>query len=168
MGLAAGAASGIVGSWVMTQFHVSMYGRGVTGTREPQSHRPVEGDDDAATLTADAVAQTATGRSLGEAGKRIGGPLVHYAFGTSVGMIYGAALARALTLRHGYGVAFGLLVWIVADEALLPVLGLARGPRAYPAAVHLEMLAAHVVFGIVTHSMLVAMLASPEERPPCS
>jgi hypothetical protein len=128
----------------------------------------VTGDDDAATLTADAVAQAATGRSLGEAGKRVGGPLVHYAFGTSVGMLYGAALAGVPALRRGYGVAFGVLVWAVADETLLPVLGLARGPRAYPAAVHLEMLAAHVVFGIVTHNTLVAMLPRPDGRPRCA
>jgi hypothetical protein len=70
----------------MTQFHVTLYGRGVTDTREPQSHRPVGGGrDDATKKAADLIAQTTTDERLTRPQKRIAGPAVHCAFGAAMG-----------------------------------------------------------------------------------
>lgn len=153
-GLAAGALGGLVGSWVMTQFHVALYGRGVTDTREPQSHRPVSAQDDATTKAADVIARTTTQRRLSRREKQVGGPAVHYAFGASTGALYGLLSAYTPAVRRGAGIPFGIAVWLVADEIMLPLLRLAKGPRAYPAAVHGEMLAAHIVFGLATDAAL--------------
>jgi putative membrane protein len=153
-GLAAGVLGGLVGSWIMTQFHVAIYGRGVTDTREPQSHRPVSAQDDATTKTADVIARVTTQRQLSRREKQIGGPAVHYAFGASAGALYGLLSAHTPAVQRGAGVPFGIAVWLVADEVMLPLLRLAKGPRAYPAAVHLEMLAAHIVFGLATDTAM--------------
>ncbi len=137
----------------MTQFHVLLYGRGVTGTREPQSHRPVDGDDDAATKAADIIARETIGQGLTRREKRLAGPAVHYVFSAFVGAIYGAAIEIAPAARLGRGTAFGVLVWVVADEVALPLLRLAKGPSAYPLSTHAEMLAAHLVFGWTTDAV---------------
>lgn len=136
----------------MTQFHVLLYGRGFTDTREPQSHRP-DGNDDATTKAADIVARETTGHGLTRREKRLAGPAVHYAFSAFVGAIYGAAVEIAPTARLGRGAAFGAAVWLVADEVALPVLRLAKGPSAYPPSTHVEMLAAHLVFGWTTDAV---------------
>lgn len=149
----AGAAGGVVGAWVMTQFHVALYGRGVTGTREPQSHRPVDGGrHDPATKAADQVVTTITSAPLDEPEKKVAGPVVHYAFGAATGALYGLLAHRWPVVASGWGVPYGLTVWLMADEIVLPVLGLAHGPRAYPWTTHAEMFAAHVVFGSTTHA----------------
>lgn len=161
--LLAGAIGGLIGSWAMTQFHVALYGRGVTDTREPQSHRPVAGSrdalpDDAATRAADITARALTEENLDRRGKRAGALLVHYAFGTVAGALYGLIGELKPGLRRGAGVPFGGVVWAGADEVLLPIAQLAHGPRAYPLSVHAEMLAAHVVYGWTTHQVMCAWL----------
>ena len=128
----------------------ALYGRGVADTREPQSHRPVDGTDDAATKAADVVAHALAGRRLNRREKQIGAPIVHYAFGASMGALYGLLYALRPDAARQSGLLFGSLVWLGADEIALPLAGLADGPRAYPAAVHTEMLGAHLVYGYTT------------------
>jgi putative membrane protein len=152
-GITAGVIGALAGGWAMTQFHVLLYGRGVTGTREPQSHRPVDGDDDAATKAAEIVAREIAGHGLTKREKQAAAPAVHYAFSAFVGAIYGAAIELAPAARAGRGTAFGAVVWLVADEVALPLLRLAKGPAAYPLSTHAEMLAAHLVFGWTTDAV---------------
>lgn len=94
----------------MTQFHVLLHGRGVTDTREPQSHRPVDEDDDATTKVAENAARKTTGERLTKREKQLAGPAVHYAFSAFVGAIYGAASDVAPAARLGRGTAFGAVV----------------------------------------------------------
>jgi len=46
------------------------------------------------------------------------------------------------------GVPFGAAFWMVVDEGALPLLGLAKGPNAYPVSTHAYALASHLVFGL--------------------
>ncbi len=148
----AGIAGGLVGSWAMTRFHVALYGGGVTGVEEPQSHRPIEGGrHDPATKAAEIAARPLIDRSLTHREKQVGGPIMHYLFGASMGAVYGALSSVWPGVRRGAGVPFGVAVWVLADEIALPLLGLAHPPQAYPFRTHAEMLAAHVVFGYMTH-----------------
>lgn len=151
-GVAAGVIGGLVGAFVMTRFHVALYGRGVTGVTEPQSHRPVDGGrHDPTTKAAEAIVTTVADRRLTHRQKKVAGPVVHYLFGASVGAAYGALSHAWPDVQRGQGVPYGLAVWVLADEVALPILGLAHGPSAYPFSTHAEMLAAHVVFGYTTH-----------------
>src|SRR5687768_6909683 len=89
-GAVAGAAAGLVASWIMTRFHVALSGRGVTGSETPQSNKPVEGGDDAAMKAADEAARLALDRSLSRREKtEVGGPAAHYVFGAAAGAMYG-------------------------------------------------------------------------------
>ena len=148
----AGVAGGLVGSWAMTRFHVALYGGGVTGVEEPQSHRPIEGGrHDPTTKAAEIAVWPVTERPLTPREKQLGGPVMHYLFGAGMGAVYGLLSSVWPGVRRGAGVPFGVAVWAVADEVALPLLGLAHPPQAYPLRTHAEMLAAHVVFGYTTH-----------------
>ena len=152
--VAAGLVGGLAASWVMTRFHVALYGGGLTGVEEPQSHRPVDGGrHDPATKMADVAVTAVTSAPLTQAEKRVAGPVVHYLFGASMGALYGGLAHAWPAATAGAGVPFGVGVWLLADEIALPALGLAEGPQAYPFSTHAEMLAAHVVFGLTTHAV---------------
>ena len=157
-GALAGAVAGLVASWVMTRFHVSLSGRGMTGSENPQSNKPVEGNDDAAMKTADEAAQAVLDRSLTRDEKtEVGGPAAHYAFGIAAGVFYGMMRET----RHApNGAVFGAELWAVADQIGLPVLGLSPQPlTAYPVSTNAQHLAAHFVYGIST--ALVYSLVRP-------
>lgn len=163
--VAAGIVGGLAASWVMTRFHVALYGGGVTGIEEPQSHRPVDGGHhDPTTKAADVAVSAVTSSPLTPAEKRVAGPVMHYLFGAGMGALYGGLAHVWPAARAGAGVPFGLGVWLVADEVALPALGLAEGPRAYPFSTHAEMLAAHVVFGLTTHAVTRQVLQSTTSR----
>ena len=48
----------------------------------------------------------------------------------------------------GAGLPFGAVFWAVADEVGVPLLGLAKGPTAYPVSTHVYALASHLVYGV--------------------
>jgi hypothetical protein len=80
--------------------------------------------------------------------KERAGRLVHYAFGATWGGAYGllaSSFASPRTLRGG--VTFGLAVWLLSDDILLPAFRLAAWPHHYPVKTHVYAVAAHVVYG---------------------
>lgn len=78
---------------------------------------------------------------------------LHYLFGAAAGALYGAASVRVPALRSQFGVAYGLAVWLVAAEVALPLLGLAKGPRAYPPRDHASAALSHAAFGATTEAV---------------
>jgi uncharacterized membrane protein YagU involved in acid resistance len=80
--------------------------------------------------------------------KQRAGELVHYAFGAGWGGLYGL-LAGTFPRARGLasGVAFGVLVWAVSDNLLLPAFRLSPWPQAVPLRVHAYMVGGHVVYG---------------------
>ena len=84
------------------------------------------------------------------------GTAVHYGIGIGSGALYGA-LRRSLPLPGPVrGLAFGVALWLVADEGANPALGLTPGPRSFPWQTHVRGLVAHLVFGVVAESVLGA------------
>ena len=75
------------------------------------------------------------------------GPIVHYAFGTVMGALYGVATEYFPDARAGFGTIFGTLLFALADEAAVPLAGLSGKPSEYPASSHLRALASHIVYG---------------------
>jgi len=72
---------------------------------------------------------------------------VHYAFGTLVGGLYGAAAEKNASVAAGAGLPFGTAFWLVADETVVPLLRLSGPPGRYPLSLHVYALASHLVFG---------------------
>lgn len=93
----------------------------------------------------------ATGRELSPEGKKKGGMVVHYAFGTLMGALYGMALEFAPRNYRRHGIGSGLLMGTAlfagADELALPALGLTGSPTETPASAHVYGLVSHLVYG---------------------
>jgi hypothetical protein len=159
--LLAGLAAGLVASFAMERFQralgaVSPDMGGAPGGGGQQYRKPQS--EPSTYVAADALVHAVTGQRLPAALKPAGGSLVHYAFGGSVGALYGALAASRPALAAGAGIPFGLAVWIVADELGMPMTGLAKSPNAYPLRDHASGLSAHLVYGVVMETVRRAVI----------
>jgi hypothetical protein len=165
----AGAAGGLVASWVMNQFQalLSRMTHGVErphGAQSLQQGSPRHGvarelqergldreADNAAVRIAVLVSERLFGLELAEREKReIAGAVVHYAFGVATGGIYGAIAELNPATTTGAGLPFGAAVWLIADEIVVPALGLSKPPTKIPLSTHAYSIASHLVYGLTT------------------
>lgn len=78
---------------------------------------------------------------------------VHWAYGLGMAALYGALRGgRPTSLQRDLasGAAFGATLWVLGDEVMVPLLGLAEGPKATPPEGHLQTLAGHLGYGLAT------------------
>jgi uncharacterized membrane protein YagU involved in acid resistance len=90
--------------------------------------------------------------------KAAAGQVVHLAFGSAWGGAYGllaGTLPGAGTLKGG--LTFGLLVWLVSDDILLPAFRLSAWPQHYPVKNHVYAIAAHAVYGAALAGVFAAL-----------
>lgn len=139
-GLLAGAVAGLIASYAMSQFH-SLF-----QTVEPP---PERGKEDSTVKTASVVSQTIFHHKLTPQQKKIAGPAVHYGFGASVAAIYGTAVEIAPILRAGWGMPFGVAVWLGAHVITTPALGLSEPVTASDPRREAIEFGAHLVYGTV-------------------
>jgi hypothetical protein len=171
-GLAAGLIGGLVASWTMNRFQDvwSKLAKGIEGwsdnefqnvwgefaegvgeSPDTQGSKPdsnPEVQDDTTVRAASAVSEGLFGHKLTQREKKIAGPAVHYSLGTGVGGLYGAAAEIAPKVTAGKGLPFGAVFWLVVDEGAVPLLGLSKGPTAYPLSTHAYALSSHFVYGL--------------------
>jgi putative membrane protein len=167
-GVAAGAAGGLVASFVMNQFQAAI---GKLMANEDRSHgaqslqqgSPDHGigrelaergvddpDDDAASRTGNAVSEFVFEHHLTKSEKEKAGAAAHYAMGVTSGAIYGAVAEVMPVATVAEGLPFGAAVWVLADEAIVPAMGLSRKSTDYPVSIHAYSLASHLVYGLTT------------------
>lgn len=167
-GLIAGTAGGLAAALVMNQFQwawakLMENEESSHGAQSLQEGSPDHGigrelaergvddpDDDATARTAAAVSELVLHHHLTKSEKEKAGKAVHYAFGGSTGAIYGAVAEVMPSATVLEGMAFGAVVWVLADEGAVPALGLSRNPTDYPASVHAYALSSHLVYGLTT------------------
>src|SRR5215468_11333717 len=165
-GMIAGAAGGLVASWVMNQFQalLSRMTHGVErphGAQSLQHGSPRHGvarelqergrdreADNAAVRTAVVVSERFFGLELAD--REIAGAVVHYAFGVATGGVYGAIAELKPATTTGAGLPFGAAVWLIADEIIVPALALSKPPTKYPLSTHASSIASHLVYGMTT------------------
>ena len=140
-GLAAGAAGGLAASYLMSLAH-EWINRAAGGA-------PRAGVQSSTAQAVDEAAQRVAGRPLFTEKKYAGSAALHYAVGTAVGGLYGAAASTAPALGKAAGVPFGTAVWAGLHLGAAPALGLAR-PYEAPLVVEAAELASHVVYGVAT------------------
>jgi putative membrane protein len=118
--------------------------------RELQQTPSEQGDkgEPATVKSASAISEGVFGHNLTNKEKEIAGPIVHYAVGTTAGAAYGLAAEYEPDVTSLKGISFGAAFWLVVDEGALPLLGLAKGPTAYPISTHAYALVSHLVFGL--------------------
>lgn len=147
-GLAAGVVGGVVASWAMDRFQYWWLSFG-GGDELQLQQTPSDHQAEPATVkTASAISEEVFGHSLTVKEKEIAGPVVHYAVGATAGAVYGLAAEYEPDVTTLAGIPFGAAFCMVVDEGALPLLGLAKGPAAYPISTHAYALASHLVFGL--------------------
>lgn len=170
-GIMAGAVAGVVASAVMNQFQ-KLAGKLISdrershGAQSQQDGTPGHGvgkyldergldepDDTAPARLANAASVAVSGDKLSEGEKEKAGTLLHYAYGTSMAVAYGAAAELVPSVTAGRGLAYGAAVWLGADEVVTPFLGLSKGAVEYPVSVHAYALASHLVYGLTAEAV---------------
>jgi len=149
-GLVAGLIAGMVASWTMDRFQywwLSLQSN-AAGELERASTEQNSQEEPATVKAASAISEGILGHSLTAREKQIAGPVVHYAVGTTAGAVYGVVAEYQSDVTSLAGMPFGAAFWLLVDEGSLPVLGLAKGPTAYPIGIHVYALASHLVFGL--------------------
>lgn len=168
-GIIAGAIGGLVASWVMNVFmeeagpavqHVAQHLDGsahqqqttaLANDTEPKDDEP---KIDATMKTADAIVSTVTGgRHLTLEQEQKGGPIVHYAFGTLMGALYGAAAEYAPAARAGFGTVFASALFTGADIIAVPALQLSGSSGDAPLSSLASPFSAHIVYGVTTEAV---------------
>lgn len=162
-GVVAGAVAGVVGALAMNQFQ-RVAARAGGGREAPDATigiprtgrgpQPAQAlgnaSDDATAKLANTVA-TAVGKPLTDPlARQRAGEFVHLAFGALNGALYGALIEMNPRLRAGLGVPFGMAVWVLADEGIVPALGLSRSPRDTSIGLHAYSVASHALYGATT------------------
>ena len=165
-GLAAGLAGGLVASVVMNQFQkicAKLSGEeershGAQSLQQGSPHhgagRMLEerGSDDAQDDAAERLANVASvgvfDHELTKSEKAAAGTALHYAYGISMGGFYGAAAELAPVVTTCAGVPYGAMIWLTADEGVVPALGLSKSASEYPLSIHAYALASHLVYGL--------------------
>jgi hypothetical protein len=160
-GLAAGTIGGIVASWVMEEFQdawikvskrvqQSEADESSSANNAEQSQSAIEDQEPATVKAAEMISEKIFGHQLAKDEKEMAGDAVHYAVGAASGAVYGVAAELAPEVTVGAGLPFGTAVWLVVDEAAVPLFGLAKGPAEYPLSTHVYALVSHFVYGIST------------------
>ena len=109
-----------------------------------------EPDDNAAVRTGNAVSEFVFDHHLTKSEKEKVGAVAHYAMGVTSGAIYGAMAEAVPATTVAAGLPFGAAVWVIADEAIVPAVGLSRTSSEYPASIHAYAFASHLVYGFTT------------------
>ena len=168
-GAAIGVVAGVAGSAAMVAFNhllgAAGFGdddRGAHHEHRRDAAKPNDtdgtiSDEPASIKLARSLGERVKGSALTERERSVAGSIVHHAFGAFAGALYGAATATAPVLATGAGLPYGLAVWMFADEAALPLLGLAKKPSEYPAERHAAALATHLVFGLTVEAVRRAL-----------
>ena len=160
-GAIAGLAGGLVASWVMNEFQTGWSAAAKKikrssdqpegeGTNEENQHDSQDGDDATVKVAKKITAPFRT-RPLSKQEKKKAGPIVHYAFGGSMGALYGAVAERLPSVKNGFGMTFATALFLGADEIAVPALGLSlQSPLETKAEDHIYGLVSHLVYGATT------------------
>ena len=173
----AGAVAGVAGSLAMNQFQrVAAYvGHGreaddatAGGPRTGRGPQPAQAlghaSEDASTRVAES-ALSVVGKELTDPReKQVAGEFVHLAFGAISGALYSVAAELEPRVTTAAGVPFGVGVWAVADEGLVPALGLSRGPREASTGLLTYGLLSHFIYGMTTECVREALVGTRTRR----
>ena len=143
-GLLAGALGGLIASFAMSEFY-SLF-LGAESNSDP-------GKEDSTVKAASAISQIVFHHVLTPEQKAIAGPAVHYAFGMTTAAAYGVLVEFCGAARLGWGLPFGIAVWLGAHVITVPALGLSQPiTRNAPASEAIEG-AGHLVYGAVVEAL---------------
>lgn len=102
---------------------------------------------DSTSRTAAVVAKYALSRNLTDTQRMLGAQIVHFTVGAAGGAIYGALLGHRTKCLIASGAAFGVVLWLVAEEVAMSAIGINDPPQSYSMAMHANSLGEHLAYG---------------------
>jgi hypothetical protein len=153
--LVKGAIAGAVDVWLMDRFTWAFYRNEDAEAYRQEKKAQVGGR----------YAPNAAGKHLTEAlgvelpGKQqyIVGRSIHYIMGMVPGALYALKRHHADRLGAWRGPLYGFGLFITFDEVIVPLLGYASGPTAYPWQAHIRGFVAHLILGATTDTVLTLL-----------
>lgn len=147
-----GAIAGAIGVFLMDRFTWAFYNN--------EDHKVYQQEKEAqkgGKYAPNAIGKHLTdklGLHLPDKQQYIVGRSIHYFMGMAPGSLY--ALKRQHLSDWGLwrGPLYGFSLFIIFDEVLVPSLGYASGPTAYPWQAHARGLVAHLLLGTTTDAVL--------------
>lgn len=152
---ARGAAAGAMGVLAMDVMTWWMYRQEDPAVRA-REHRARQYGMDTAHAMVRKVTK-AVGSSAGAEEPNGAGIAVHYGLGMAPAVLYARYRRKHRWLRAGRGALYGFALFLVNDEVVGPLLGVAGGPAEYPWQAHVRGLVGHVVLGMATEAALNAL-----------
>ncbi len=134
--------------------------------RKPDHWLPYDAQEwDATSRIANSATRWMTGRNLSQKELKTGAEIVHHATAGAAGSIYGAMIYRSRTIAESRimsglaGLGFGVGVWYMGNELLLPALGVLKR-EDYTAGMRIEALVAHIAYGVTTGLVYHRLMAT--------
>jgi hypothetical protein len=154
----AGAVGGLVASYAMNRFSAAVHSaRDESSSGNLSQAHPAA--DDATVQAAQALSESLVSKPLPREEKEKLGLALHYVFGIAAGAAYGALRESFPVTSVGYGLPYGVAVWLLADEVGTPLSGLSKPPWKVSASFHASAFANHLVYGLVTDFTTRVLLA---------
>ena len=180
-GIVFGAVGGAAGTFLMSYYWKAaeaLHGhdpRSLTRERPPHAMDDIsvvgdqtEGEEASTEAVGRLLHEKAVGRKPSEERKMRLSEGVHWSYGIIVSAVYGAIRGRRAVPDVAGGAAFGTALWAAGDELMVPLLGLSKGPTAYPVEQHAHRLGVHLFYGIIaaatTQSLFRAFSPAPTKR----
>ncbi len=150
-----GAIAGAAGMWVMDRISWYLYRR-----EDPAAHRQEKEAQTGGMYTTHVAAKKLLdplGITLSDKQFYAAGKVVQYGLGMAPGALYALYRDRLEMNSSLKGLLYGFGLFVVVDEVVMPLLGLASGPRAYPWQAHARGLVDHLALGVATDAALNAL-----------
>ncbi|HEV7347797.1 DUF1440 domain-containing protein [Telluribacter sp.] len=150
-----GAIAGAAAVWLMDRMTRYMYRHESQEAYEQEKEAQIGGKS-VAFVAANKMAGAASVK-LNDQQEYIAGKTVHYLMGVVPGALYALLRHRIKGLNKAHGLLYGLGLFIVVDELMVPAAGLASGPLAYPWQAHARGLVGHLRLGLSTDTVVRAL-----------
>jgi len=144
-GAFAGMVGGLVASFVMNEYQALL-----TKLSEEKKDPDQDASEPATVKAGEKISEILFDHRLTEAEKKAADPIVHYAMGGISGMIYGITAEASPRASSAIGLPFGTALWAIADEVMVPALGLSKPSTEYPLSNHAYALSSHLIYGLTT------------------
>lgn len=156
-----GALAGAAAWWAMD--HALRWMRGAESPVVREEEDRARGRVPALEVLADRVAGAA-GADLTRGQREAGGTVAQWTVGVAMGVLVAVVRPRDPAVRWRRGLSYGAVLSLTVDEGLVPLLGLAPGPWAFPWQTHARGFLGHLVFGIAAEAVLAAVDRTREAR----
>jgi hypothetical protein len=148
------AVAGAAAVWVMDRFDWFAFNHeNPRARRRTEAVRP-EGMDPAHAFAAKAAQLAGTTLGPFSPHQHPAGLAVHYAVPMGLAILYGTLRRRIPAAGAGKGALYGASIFVLLDEVINRLLGLAARPHRYPWQRHARELAAHIIYGMTVDAVL--------------